>query len=313
MAPSKAFAIDDGLEVVHFENVRKNYGSVVALHDVTFTIERGQVIGVLGPNGAGKTTGVRLMLGLMRPDCGTVRVLGGDPRQYSTRTRIGAMLQVAKVPETLRVHEHIRLFSSYYAHPLPIAETLKITGLEEVAHRQFGELSGGQKQRVLFGLAICGDADLVLLDEPTVGLDVEARRSLWERIRAMTNRGKTVVLTTHYLEEADALADRILVLDQGRIVAEGTPKQVKAGIGSKRIRCITRLGADEVRVIPGVISVSEDHEGLDIRASDPDRVIRELLARDPGVGGFEVQSAKLDDAFLVLTQREDNSIKEVRR
>jgi ABC-2 type transport system ATP-binding protein len=313
MAPSEAFPIDNGREVVEFEHVTKKYESTVALQDLTFLIERGQVVGVLGPNGAGKTTAVRLMLGLMKPNRGTVRVLGGDPRQHTTRTRIGAMLQVAKVPETLRVREHIRLFSTYYARPLPIGETLHITGLEEVADRQFGQLSGGQKQRLLFALAICGDADLVLLDEPTVGLDVEARRSLWERIRTMANRGKTVVLTTHYLEEADALSDRIVLLDHGRIVAQGTPCEIKTSIGGKRIRCVTRLSAEDVRLLFGVVAVSKDRGALEIRAADPDRVIRELLARDPGVSGIEVQSTKLDDAFLALTQNEQDSLTEVRR
>jgi ABC-2 type transport system ATP-binding protein len=222
------------------------------------------------------------------------------------------MLQVAKVPETLRVREHIQLFSSYYAHPLPITETLHIAGLQDIAERQFGQLSGGQKQRVLFALAICGDADLMLLDEPTAGLDIEARRLLWERIRAMVERGKTVVLTTHYLEEADALSDRIVVLDHGRIVAQGTPAEIKASIGGKRIRCITQLTAKDVRLIPGVLNVREDREALDICAGDPDHVVRELLARDPGVCGIEIHSAKLDDAFLALTQGADDSLTEVR-
>ncbi len=313
MTGTKSASSDGTFEVARLDRVSKKHDSTVALREVTFTIARGQVIGVLGPNGAGKTTAVRLMLGLARPNSGTVRVFGGDPRQYVTRTRIGAMLQVAKVPETLRVREHVQLFSSYYAHPLPIAETLHIAGLQDVAERQFGQLSGGQKQRVLFALAICGDADFVLLDEPTVGLDIDARRSLWERIRAMVDRGKTVVLTTHYLEEADALADQIVVLDRGRIVAQGSPSEIKTSIGGKRIRCVTRLTAEDVRLIPGVLNVRGDREALDIRAGDPDRVVRELLARDPGVCGIEIHSAKLDDAFLALTQSADDSAPEVRR
>src|SRR3954449_6516798 len=197
--------------VATLERVSKTYGNITALADVDLSIPQGRVLGLLGPNGAGKTTLVRLLLGMMRPSCGAISVFGSDPRIASKRVRIGAMLQVAKVPETLRVREHIALFSSYYPQPLPIAETLRIAGLESVAGRLFGELSGGQKQRVLFALALCGDPDLLLLDEPTVGLDVEARRAMWDQIRDLASRGKTIVLTTHYLEEADLLSDEIVV------------------------------------------------------------------------------------------------------
>src|SRR5262249_28693980 len=208
--------------VAQFEDVSKNFGTVRALTDFNFTVRAGQLTALLGPNGAGKTTAIKLLLGLLRPTAGKVAVFGGDPCKIATRTRVGAMLQVGRVPETLRVREHIDLFSSYYPKPLGMAEALAIAGIEDIAHRQFGDLSGGQKQRVLFALAICGDPDLLFLDEPTVGLDVEARHLLWHEIRAMLGRGKTVVLTTHYLEEADALADRIAVINKGSIIAEGT-------------------------------------------------------------------------------------------
>src|ERR1700690_1889606 len=203
-----------GNVVASLEGVSKNYGDVRALRNVNFTVHSGQVVALLGPNGAGKTTAVKLLLGLLQPNSGKARVFGGDPVNPQNRMRAGAMLQVGRVPETLRVREHIDLFSSYYPAPLPIAETLKIAGLEEVKDRPFGELSGGQKQRVLFGIAICGNPDLLFLDEPTVGLDVEARRLMGSQIRILIARGKTVLLTTHYLNEADALADRILVLNE---------------------------------------------------------------------------------------------------
>src|SRR6201993_5278232 len=204
--------------VARLEGVDKNYGDIRALRDVNFRVRAGEVLALLGPNGAGKTTAVKLLLGLLQPNAGKARVFGGDPTNPENRMRTGAMLQVGRVPETLRVREHIDLFSSYYPKPMRTEEVLAAAGLENLRDRKFGDLSGGQKQRVLFGLAICGDPDMLFLDEPTVGLDVEARRILGDEIRKLVSRGKTVLLTTHYLEEADALADRIAVIHQGEII-----------------------------------------------------------------------------------------------
>src|SRR5437879_3505172 len=212
--------------VASLDDVSKNYENVRALRGVDFSVRAGEVVALLGPNGAGKTTAVKLLLGLMPPNAGKVRVFGGDPTNPANRMRTGAMLQVGRVPETLRVREHIDLFSCYYMNPMPLAEVLAAAGLEKLADRKFGDLSGGERQRLLFGLAICGDPDLLFLDEPTVGLDVEARRMLWNEIRGLVLRGKTVLLTTHYLQEADTLADRIAVINQGEIIAEGTPAQI---------------------------------------------------------------------------------------
>ncbi|HET9183356.1 MAG TPA: ABC transporter ATP-binding protein [Candidatus Angelobacter sp.] len=290
--------------VAGVERVTKKFGEVTALKCLDLNITRGRVVGLLGPNGAGKTTLVRLLLGMTRPTSGTITVFGGNPRKSSTRMRMGAMLQVAKVPDTLRVREHIQLFSSYYPQPLALADSLACAGLESVAGRLFGELSGGQKQRVLFALALCGNPDLLLLDEPTVGLDVEARHALWERIRDLVMRGKTIVLTTHYLEEADALSDEIVVINHGSIIAQGTSGEIKASIGGKLIRCVTALTITDVKFLPGVLSARENRGALEVRASDPDDVIRQLLARDPSLSGIEVNSASLDDAFLALTHSE---------
>jgi ABC-2 type transport system ATP-binding protein len=212
------------------------------------------------------------------------------------------MLQVGRVPETLKVREHIDLFSSYYPKPLPLAETFKIAGLEDFEDRLFGELSGGQKQRVLFGIAICGNPDLLFLDEPTVGLDVEARRLMWAQIRSLIARGKTVLLTTHYLNEADALADRIMVLQHGSIVAEGTPAEIKARAIGKQVRCVSRLTATEIREIPGVISVKEDRNAFELQVTAAEPVVRELLQRDSWLSDLEVTNAGLEEAFLALTQ-----------
>ena len=288
--------------VASLEGVNKNYESIRALRGVNFSVRAGEIVALLGPNGAGKTTAVKLLLGLLEPNAGKVRVFGADPRNPENRTRTGAMLQVGRVPETLRVREHIDLFSTYYENPMAASDVLAAAGLEKIADRKFGDLSGGQKQRVLFALAICGDPDLLFLDEPTAGLDVEARRMLWEEIRKMVDRGKTVLLTTHYLQEADALADRVAVINQGEIVAEGTPSEIKAKTSGKKIRCISSLSLSILRQIPGVTDVKEDREAVEITSAEAERVVRELLARDENLSGLEVTSAGLEEAFLALTQ-----------
>lgn len=288
--------------VASLDGVNKNYGDVRALKGVDFRVRAGELVALLGPNGAGKTTAVKLLLGLLQPNAGKVRVLGGDPTNPENRMRTGAMLQVGRVPETLRVREHIDLFSSYYQNPMSMSAALAAAGLEKLSERKFGDLSGGQRQRVLFALAICGNPDLLFLDEPTVGLDVEARRMLWEEIRQLVGRGKTVLLTTHYLQEADALADRVAVINKGEIIAEGTPAEIKAQTAGKRIRCITSLTLDVLRQIPGVTEVKEDREAVELHAPEAEPVVRELLARDAALSGLEVTAAGLEEAFIALTQ-----------
>ena len=292
----------NGRVVASLENVSKNYGRVRALRNVNFAVGAGQVVALLGPNGAGKTTAVKLLLGLLEPNSGKSRVFGGDPTNPQNRIRTGAMLQVGRVPETLRVREHIDLFSTYYPNPMPLEEVLAATGLEKLRDRKFGDLSGGERQRTLFALAICGDPDLLFLDEPTVGLDVEARRLLWEEIRRLVDRGKSVLLTTHYLQEADALADRIVVINQGNIITEGTPAEIKAQACGKRIRCITALSVASLLAIPGVTDVRQDREAVEMQVSDAEPVVRMLLARDPSLAGLEITSAGLEEAFLALTK-----------
>jgi len=307
MATAQVLPIQSGRvqqNVAQMRGANKNFGEVRALVNFDFNVRAGTLTALLGPNGAGKTTAIKLLLGLARPTTGQVSVFGADPAESATRTRVGAMLQVGRVPETLRVREHIDLFSSYYPNPLPMTEVLSIAGLEDLRNRRFGDLSGGQKQRVLFALAICGNPDLLFLDEPTVGLDVEARHLLWQEIRNLLGRGKTVVLTTHYLEEADALADRVAVINKGSIIAEGTPAEIKSRTAGKKIRCVTQLSPDVIRKIKGVIDVKTDRETTVIQANDPESVLRGLLSLDLEVSGIEVTSAGLEDAFLALT-RED--------
>ncbi len=281
----------------------KNYGETVALNNVSLEIAAGGVVAILGPNGAGKTTTVKLLLGLTAPTSGKALLFGNDPRAIASRQRVGAMLQVAKVPETLRVREHIDLFRSYYPKPLSASEVVELGGLTGIENRKFGELSGGQRQRVLFALALCGDPEALFLDEPTLGFDVEVRRAFWNQIRGFVAKGRTVVLTTHYLEEADALADRVVVIDHGRIIADGSPAEIKSRVTGKRVVCKTSLTEGQIGAITGVTSVKIDGGRTEIFASSAESVVRELLTRDAGLTDLEVTSVGLEDAFLSLINK----------
>lgn len=213
--------------LAELRSASKRYGPVTALDAVSVAVPAGQVLALLGANGAGKTTAIRLLMGLAEPTSGTATLFGMTPNSREARLRTGVMLQSGGVPATLQVREHVELFSAYYDNPLPIRETIAAAGLEGLENRKFGDLSGGQKQRLLFGLAICGRPDLLFLDEPTVGLDPESRRMIWKQIRLLQARGASVLLTTHYLEEADALASQVLLIDKGRVVTKGTPQALK--------------------------------------------------------------------------------------
>jgi ABC-2 type transport system ATP-binding protein len=290
-------------EFARLNRVIKNYGSRRALQEVDLCVNRGEILALLGPNGAGKTTAVKLLLGLLDPDGGEVRVFGQDPREARGRQRTGAMLQVARVPETLRVREHIDLFSSYYPHPLSIPETMEAAGVRELANRKFGELSGGEKQRALFALALCGNPDLLFLDEPTVGMDVEARRGMWKQIRGLAARGKSVLLTTHYLQEAEALADRIVVLHRGSVIENGTAREIKSRVTGQVVRCRTKLRIEDLLRFDYVTDVRREGDSVKIQTSSIDDVLRQLILTDPEAAGFELQKGGLEDAFLALTAK----------
>lgn len=302
---------DDSAPPAELWGAVKRYGAVTALAGVDLAVHPGEVLALLGPNGAGKTTAVQLLLGLLRPSEGEARLFGREPRDPEARVRVGAMLQISNVPETLKVREHVDLISSYYPRPLSRREVLDTAGLGGVEDRLFGKLSGGQKQRTLFALALCGDPDLLFLDEPTVGLDVEARRALWTVIQGKARAGRSVLLTTHYLEEADALADRIILIDRGRIVAEGTPAEIKARVSGRKIRCRTSLPPAEIEALPGVRSARRESGVTEILATEAESAVRALLNRDPHASGLEVRGADLEEAFLALTGREETMKKEV--
>lgn len=286
-------------------SVSKRYGEKLALRDVSLDVAPGGVVALLGPNGAGKTTTIKLLLGLIAPTSGTVSLLGHDPRSRAARRDIGAMLQVGRVPETLRVREHIDLFRSYYPSPLPAEEVYAAAGqVTELALLESFQ-SGGQRQRVLFALAICGDPQLLFLDEPTLGFDVEARRSFWQQIRAFVARGRTVLLTTHYLEEADALADRIVVIDHGHVIADGTPDDIKRRAAGRKIHCTTVLTEAALRAMPGVIEVSFDRGNAELVVTEAEAAARALLFADPTLSNLEISGVRLEEAFLTLTHAEE--------
>ena len=298
--------------VASLTNITKRYANgVLALDNLSLTLRRGEIVALLGPNGAGKSTAVKLMMGLSAPTAGTVRIFGADPRNTDARLRTGVMLQVGRAPEMLRVREQVEIFRGYYPNPMPYADIVKAAALDGIENSFFGQLSGGQKQRMLFALALAGDPDLIFLDEPTVGLDIEARRAMWTTIRALAARGKTVLLTTHYLEEADALAHRIVVINKGKVVCSGTPAEVKsislgtaAGANSttiKIIRCVTTLHVQSIRTIPGVTQAELTDTLTTLTTTQPEATLREMLALDPTLHALEVQSPALEDAFLALT------------
>jgi ABC-2 type transport system ATP-binding protein len=297
-------AVQD-LKVAELSGVTKRYISTTALDNLSLTLNQGEIVALLGPNGAGKSTAVRLLLGLTSPTAGSVRIFGRDPRDPAARTRTGAMLQVGTAPEVLRVREHLDLFRSYYPAPMALDEIIHVAGLEKFLDKPYGDLSGGQKQRTLFALSIAGDPDLLFLDEPTVGMDIESRRGLWTQIRSLAARGKTVLLTTHYLEEADALATRIVVIARGRILREGTPAVIKSSGNSRTIRCNTALEPSDLLAIPGIYQAERHGATTSIMAKSVEDTLRILLSRDSTLSNLEILAPALEDAFLALTQQDD--------
>jgi ABC-2 type transport system ATP-binding protein len=295
--------------VARLAGVAKRYGSVTALDGVDLVLQRGELLAVLGPNGAGKSTSIGLLLGLIRPDGGRAELFGMDPQQIDARRRIGVMLQSAMLPPTLRVGELLRLVASYYPHPRPLKESATLAGIDDLLNRPYGKLSGGQQRRVQFALALCGRPELVFLDEPTVGMDIDARRKLWSAMRNLVAEGCSVVLTTHYLEEAEALAQRVVVMAKGRVLSEGSVDALRAQVPLARIRCVTDLDAALISAWPSVASAEREGARLHISTGAPENVLRRLLEADISLSELEVQRAGLAEAFTELT-RETNAEQE---
>ncbi len=290
--------------VVELNAVRKRYGDVEALRGVDLTIRPGEVVALLGPNGAGKTTTVSLALGLRRPTAGSARLFGLDPTDRRARSRCGVVLQESGVTGVLTVVEIVDLVRSYYPAPLPTADALAMAGLRELGATRVGALSGGQRQRLFFALAICGNPHALFLDEPTVGMDVEARQLFLASLGRFAAAGKTIVLTTHYLEEADQLARRLVVIDHGVVIADATPAEVKARVAGKRVtfRVPPPVAGDAFDRLP-VQSVEIADHRVSLLSNEPEAVLRELFARGVAIADLEVVGATLEEALLSLTRR----------
>lgn len=294
--------------IVELKNVTKAFGNKKAVDNVSFTIEKGSVVAILGPNGAGKTTALSMMLGLIEPSMGTVRVLDRHPKDKEVRTRIGAMLQEVSVMDGLKVRELITLIRSYYPNPLDIEQLTSLTGLEKEDLNKFAtKLSGGQKRRLGFALALAGDPDLIFFDEPTVGLDITARRIFWEQVRALANQGKTILFSTHYLQEAEDCADRIILFDQGVIVADGSPNDIKSRLTTRSVSFVSAdpLLIEKMSQLPIVHDCYEKTGRIHAVTEDTDGVLKFIFEHKLAVKDIQVEQGRLDDAFEQLTLHQE--------
>ncbi|PXA68397.1 ABC transporter ATP-binding protein [Cryobacterium arcticum] len=291
--------------LARLDAVTRRFGEVLAVDDVTLDIHSGSILGLLGPNGAGKSTVLTMLQGLRRPSSGTVSLFGGSPGDYRTRQKLGCTPQETALPPTLRVGEVIDFVGRHFEHPLTTAAVADEFGLGEVLKRQTGALSGGQKRRLSVALAFVGQPRLVLLDEPTTGLDVDARRTLWDAVRRQHDRGATVVVTSHYLEEIEALAERVVVMAHGRVIADDTVSAVINQVSLRQVRLVTEH-PDRVSGLPGVVARETGDDGATtFYATDSDRLIEELVRSGIPFAGLTVRGATLEEAFLTLTGATD--------
>jgi len=284
------------------KSFRSSAGPVRAVRGVDIEIAAGETVALLGPNGAGKSTTIDMLLGLSKPDAGEVHVFGMTPSEAIAQGAIGAMLQTGAVLDNLSVRELIDMMGSLYPHPLGVDETLELAGITDIGERRTNKLSGGQTQRVRFAVAMVSNPDLLVLDEPTVAMDVESRHKFWESMRVFTGRGKTVLFATHYLEEADANADRIILMARGEVVADGAATEIKAATGGRQIRG-TLPGADRdvLLALPGVRGAELRGDAITLNCADSDAAVRALLQSYPAIRDLEITGAALEDAFLQLT------------
>jgi len=282
-------------------DVSRRYGDVLALDHVSLDVPAGQLVGLLGPNGAGKSTLVNLFIGLRRPSSGSVELCGGDPRDPARRTGLGVTPQETGLPASLRVGEVVNFVRAHFPDPLPTAEILDRFGLSDLVKRQTGGLSGGEKRRVAVALAFVGRPRIVFLDEPTTGLDVEARRALWDGIRAFHADGGTVVLTSHYLEEIEALAERVVVIGDGRVLTDDTVAAVR---GLVAIRRVSLTSAVPLPDLPGVVGTEREGNRIHLLTPDSDRLVRDLVGHDVAFADLEVRPTSLEEAFLTITHHQ---------
>jgi ABC-2 type transport system ATP-binding protein len=291
--------------VVHLQGLSKSFGAVRAVDRLELTIASGEIVAMLGPNGAGKSTTNELILGLISPDAGQVRVFGGDPRHAVRQGMVGAMLQGGALLQDATVQQVLQLMHGLHRHPLPLAEIIERAGVSSFLRTRTDKLSGGQAQRLRYALAIMPDPGLLILDEPTVSMDVDARRNFWESMRDFVADGRTVLFATHYLDEADDVAGRIVVLSEGVIVADGSGAAIKSRVAGRTVSFAAESAdPDLVRRLPGAVTSEVLGSRAVVQSIDSDATLRALLDRCPNVRDIEVTSTTLEDAFLALTAQE---------
>lgn len=290
------------MSVATLENVTRTFDAVTALDDVTLTLGEGELIGMLGPNGAGKSTLLSLVSGLRKPSAGTVRLFGRDPRHASARATLGTTPQETGLPPTLRVAEVVDFVAGHYPDPLPTAHLLEMFDLTSLARRQTGGLSGGQKRRLAVALAIVGRPRLVLLDEPTTGLDVDARRVLWDAVRAYHASGSTVVVTSHYLEEIEALAQRVVVIDEGHVLADDSLAAIVARVGARHVRVTLPERTTAQLTAPEWAGAAWAGSSAQVVTADSDALVRDLVHAGVEFHDLQVRGATLEEAFLAMTR-----------
>ena len=303
---------NDASPLVQAENLHKSYGDVLALRGITFEMKKGEVFGLLGPNGAGKTTTIEILVGLRQPDQGSVRVCGLDPARESNelKERIGAALQATVLPDKITVEEALRLFASFYKHKASTESLLETFGLAEKRHAHFDKLSGGQKQRLALALALVNDPELVLLDEPTVGLDAMLRRDIYALIERFKSEGRTVLLTTHYIEEAERLCDHVAIIDHGRVVAMGTPRELvdRSGRGTRlEVRLAKPVQAEKLKSLDAVVD-SREADGIYVLHAQPAAqaivgLIHFLEEDSNALLDLHIAQPSLEDVFVEMTGR----------
>ncbi len=295
-----------GSAAVTFQDVSKHYGEVKAVNNLTLEIPQGRSIAFLGPNGAGKSTSIDMLLGLRRPTHGTVRVYGKAPRDAILAGHVGAMLQSGGLLSDVTVRELVGLMTKLHPRPLKVEDVLKRANIEEFADRKANKLSGGQTQRVRFAIAIAGDSDLIVLDEPTTGMDVENRQIFWQAMKSEAERGKTILFATHYLEEADQIADQVIVINKGRLLANGTAAQIKAQAGFQRIAFkLPGVTRDQLLMLPNVVSLEVIRDRVQIQTSDSDKTFYALLDAGLRPEEIEISALGLEQAFVAITQQDN--------
>lgn len=283
--------------VARLQGVVKSYSGRVVMNGFSLALEAGTVVALLGPNGAGKSTVAGLITGRLAADSGTVRLFDRDPRDVEARARLGVMLQAAGLPEALSVAEVVGLHASYFKRRLKTADILAQAGLSALAKRRCDKLSGGEQRRVHFALAIAGAPDFLVLDEPTTGFDPEARRAMWRLVREKADSGTAVLLATHHMDEADALADRIVIIANGRVIADGAPAAIKAKVAGSILRIRTELPPDRLQLLPGVTKIDQRGADTAILTTNARATLEALFGVDPALTDFEVASASLEDAL----------------